>query len=273
MNQMEEKNIRLGKILNKMDRVMVAYSGGIDSTFLLKRAHDELGDNVIAVVVDSELFKSGELEKAVQLAENMGIRVLKTEIKELENEAIVANTPDSWYYSKKMLYSHLNNLADELGYNYVLDGMIMDDKDDFRPGLLARTEEGVRSVLQEASLYKNEIRTLSKQLDLPIWNKPASCSLASRIPYGIKLTKEKIRQVDEAEGFLAKLGFDPARVRHHGEIARIEVLPTKIDELMKHREKVERKLSAIGFSYVAIDLKGYRTGSMNEVLTEQSIVG
>src|SRR5690625_1495001 len=271
MNQMYDKNNRLGEILKSMDSAMIAFSGGIDSSFLLKRAQQELGDNVIAVVVASELFRKEEFEKAVQLAEEMGVKVHQTEMKELENEAIVANTPDSWYHSKKMLYSHLNKLAEELGYSYVLDGMIMDDMDDFRPGLLARTEEGARSVLQEAKLYKKEIRALSKELGLTIWNKPASCSLASRIPYGVRLDKEKIEQVDQAEIFLAKLGFDPARVRHHGDVARIEVIPEGIDELMKQREKIERKLVSLGFSYVAIDLKGYRTGSMNEVLSEESL--
>src|SRR5690625_1115771 len=197
---MYDKNKSLGEILRNMDSAMVAFSGGIDSTFLLERAHQELGDNVIAVVVNSELFRRQEFEKAVQLAEEMGVKVYQTEIKELENEAIVANTPDSWYHSKKMLYSHLNHLAEKLGYSYVLDGMIMDDLEDFRPGLLARTEEGARSVLQEAKLYKKEIRALSKELAVTIWNNHASCSLASRIPYGVRLDKEKIEQVDQEIG-------------------------------------------------------------------------
>src|SRR5690625_1450512 len=268
---MYDKNKSLGEILRNMDSAMVAFSGGIDSTFLLERAHQELGDNVIAVVVNSELFRRQEFEKAVQLAEEMGVKVYQTEIKELENETIVANTHDSWDHSKEMLYSHLSHLAGKLGYSYVLDGMIMDDLEDVRPGLLARSEAGARGVLQEAKLYKKESRALSKELGLTIWNKPASCSLASRIPYGVRLDKEKIEQVDQAEIFLAKLGFDPARVRHHGDVARIEVIPERIDELMKQRERIERKLVSLGFSYVAIDLKGYRTGSMNEVLSEESL--
>ena len=267
MNKTVEKNQHLGKILSGMNRVLVAFSGGVDSTLVLKRAQQELGSaNVLAVVVASELFREEEFESAVKLAEKMGVNVHQTEIKELEDEGIVANTPDSWYYSKKLLYSHLNQLAKELGYDYVLDGMIMDDVADFRPGMKARTEAGARSVLQEADLYKQEVRQLSKELELPVWNKPASCSLASRITYGTKLDKRKIEQVDQAEKFIAKLGFDMVRVRYHDNVARIEVTPDEITELLKHREKIQLKLMSLGFNYVSLDLRGYRTGSMNEVL-------
>ena len=267
MNKTVEKNQHLGKILSGMNRVLVAFSGGVDSTLVLKRAQQELGSaNVLAVVVASELFREEEFESAVKLAEKMGVNVHQTEIKELEDEGIVANTPDSWYYSKKLLYSHLNQLAIELGYDYVLDGMIMDDVADFRPGMKARTEAGARSVLQEADLYKQEVRQLSKELELPVWNKPASCSLASRIPYGTKLDKRKIEQVDQAEKFIAKLGIDMVRVRYHENVARIEVAPEEITELLKHREKIQLKLTSLGFNYVSLDLRGYRTGSMNEVL-------
>ncbi|MFC3039362.1 ATP-dependent sacrificial sulfur transferase LarE [Virgibacillus xinjiangensis] len=266
-----EKNRHLGQILSGMNRVLVAFSGGVDSTLVLKRAEEELGaDNVLAAVVASELFRQEEFDGAVKLAEEMGIPVLKTEIKELEDENIAANTPDSWYYSKKLLYSHLNQLAEEKGYDYVLDGMIMDDMDDFRPGLKARTEEGARSVLQEADMYKQEVRELTKELNIPVWNKPASCSLASRIPYGTKLDKAKIKQVDQAEKFINRLGFDMVRVRHHGEVARVEVTPENITDLLKHREEIQLKLQELGFSYVSADLAGYRTGSMNEVLPSET---
>ena len=268
---MNAKNSRLGEILSGMGRVMVAFSGGVDSSFLLKRAQQELGDQVLAVVVSSELFREQEFEGAVKLAEEMNVSAYQTGIKELDNPAIIANNPDSWYHSKKMLYSHLRELANELNYPYVLDGMIMDDMADFRPGLKARTEEGVRSVLQEAGLYKKEIRELSKELELPVWNKPASCSLASRIPYGTELDKRKIEQVNQAELFLVKLGFDMVRVRYHDNVARIEVLPEKIADILKHQEQINLKLVSLGFSYVSVDLKGYRTGSMNEMLSKDSL--
>ncbi|MGJ9457750.1 ATP-dependent sacrificial sulfur transferase LarE [Oceanobacillus sp. CF4.6] len=268
---LNEKNEQLGEILSGMGRVLIAFSGGVDSSFLLKRAQQELGDDVLAVVVASELFRREEFDGAVKLAENMGVRVLKTEMKELENPAIAANTPESWYHSKKMLYSRLNNIAEEMGYHYVLDGMIMDDMDDFRPGLKARTEEGARSVLQEAGLYKQEIRELSKQLEVPVWNKPASCSLASRFPYGTKIDREKVSQVNEAELFLIKLGFEMVRVRYHENVARIEVTEDKIADFIEKREQIQMKLVSLGFDYVSVDLKGYRTGSMNEVLPKEQM--
>ncbi|WP_145524219.1 MULTISPECIES: ATP-dependent sacrificial sulfur transferase LarE [Bacillaceae] len=266
---MLEKNRRLGEILKNMGRVMVAFSGGVDSAVVLKRAQQELGDdNVLAVVVNSELFRDSEFDAAVAFAEDMGVRVHKTEIKELEDSRIVANNPDSWYYSKKLLYTHLNELAKEMNFPYVLDGMIMDDEEDFRPGLKARTEEGIRSVLQEVNMYKTDVRELAKELNLPVWNKLASCSLASRFPYGTTLNKKIVNQVNEAELYLKGIGFDEVRVRYHDNVARIEVAADKIISLLEKREQIQHKLVSLGFDYVSCDLRGYRTGSMNEVLSE-----
>lgn len=269
VTKMLEKNRRLGEILKNMGRVMVAFSGGVDSAVVLKRAQQELGnDNVLAVVVNSELFRDSEFDAAVAFAEDMGVRVHKTEIKELEDSRIVANNPDSWYYSKKLLYTHLNELAKEMNFPYVLDGMIMDDEEDFRPGLKARTEEGIRSVLQEVNMYKTDVRELAKELNLPVWNKLASCSLASRFPYGTTLNKKIVNQVNEAELYLKGIGFDEVRVRYHDNVARIEVAADKIISLLEKREQIQHKLVSLGFDYVSCDLRGYRTGSMNEVLSE-----
>nr|WP_076556870.1 ATP-dependent sacrificial sulfur transferase LarE [Salimicrobium flavidum] len=261
------KNEQLGTLLHRMEKVVVAFSGGVDSSFLLKRAQEELGsENVLAVVVASELFRKEEFDGAVNLAEEMDVPVHRVSMRELDDENIVNNTPESWYYSKKMLYKALNETAEAFGFPYVLDGMIKDDEDDFRPGMRARTEAGVRSPLQEVGMYKQEIREHSREMEIPVWDKPASCSLASRIPYGTPIDREKISQVDQAERFIQSLGFKIVRVRHHGELARVEVRPVEMLSLMEKKDQVLMKLRTLGFSYISVDLDGYRTGSMNEVL-------
>ncbi|WP_420850674.1 ATP-dependent sacrificial sulfur transferase LarE [Paenibacillus lutrae] len=265
-----EKDRKLGEILRRMERVMVAFSGGVDSTFVLKRAQQELGNQVLAVTAASETFPSREFDAAVSLAEEMGVKLWATEVKELDNEGFAANNPDRCYHCKTGLYTHLREMAAEKGYPYVLDGSNVDDLGDYRPGLQAKNEQGVRSTLQEAGLSKQEIRQLSRELGLPTWNKPSFACLSSRIPYGTRIEKWKIDQLDEGEYFLSRLGFYQVRVRHHDKLARIEVMPEETALVIENRDAIYKKFKELGFAYVTLDLQGYRSGSMNEVLTKET---
>ncbi|MDW8797644.1 ATP-dependent sacrificial sulfur transferase LarE [Staphylococcus pseudoxylosus] len=261
------KEQKLENILKDMNKVVIAFSGGVDSSLVLKKAVDVLGHaNVKAVIVKSELFRHEEFNQAIQLANQLNAPIIEAEIEELKDPHIIENTPDSWYYSKRLLYSKLEALRKKYNFNYVLDGMIMDDLDDFRPGLKARTEFNVRSILQEADLYKSEIREISKTNGLPVWNKPALCSLASRIPYGETLNFAKVNKVNEAEKYILSLDISNVRVRYHHNIARVEVNDTDIPTVVKYRKEITLRLKELGFDYVTIDLEGYRTGSMNEVI-------
>lgn len=259
---------RLKTDLTSMKRVLIAYSGGTDSTFLLKIALDTLGrDNVLAVTAKSPTFPVRECTFARKTAKDLGVKHIIIESNELENPEFVANRPDRCYWCKKDLFSRLTELAGKHDLNYVLEGSNCDDLRDFRPGMKAVEELKVRTPLKKAGLAKNEIRRLSRKLGLPTWNKPSFACLASRIPYGTKITKKNLSMVDRAEKFLQKAGIHQARVRHHGSVARIEVSKEDIPKLMKDdfREQVVGKLKKIGFFYITVDLQGYRTGSMNEV--------
>ena len=267
---LKQKDAQLGEILRGMGRVLVAFSGGVDSTFILRRAHHELGDHCVAVTAASETFPSREFDAAILLAEEMNVRLLKTEVSELDNADFVANNPDRCYHCKTGLYSHLRRIAAEQGYPYILDGSNVDDLGDYRPGLAAKQEQGVRSPLQEAGLTKDDIRELSRRLGLRTWNKPSFACLSSRIPYGTKIEKHKIDQLDVAEDFLMNLGLWQVRVRHHEKIARIEVMPNEMLKVIENSEKIHAKFASLGFQYVTLDLQGYRTGSMNEVLSEET---
>ena len=263
---MDEKELKLKALLKGIGKIVITYSGGIDSSYLLKVALDTLGsENVLAAVVNSELFPDYEFDMAIDLANEMGARVIGLEMEELSDPRIAANTPKIWYYSKKLMYQTIKEHVEQEGFTVLSDGTIMDDVDDFRPGVKARNEEGVRSLLQEAGLYKSEIRQLAKRLGVENWNKVPSCSMASRFPYGTKITAEKVRWVQEAEAYLIQLGFEQVRVRVHQDLARIEVSLDLIPTLLEHRQEIESKLRSIGFSYVALDLAGYQYGRMNQV--------
>lgn len=263
---LNEKYQHMRALIRDMGSVVVGYSGGVDSTVVLKVAQDVLGKNAVAVTGDSEAFPQGEVDAALKVAEEMGVEVVRVRTHELSNIHFRVNNPDRCYHCKTELFTELGDVAKERGIPWIADGSHADDIGDHRPGLKAGEEHSVRSPLREAGIHKVEIRELAAYLGLSNWDKPSFACLSSRFPYGTHITAELLARLDGCEKFLRELGFRQFRVRHHDTICRIEVEPQDIPRLIELRESVNARFKELGYTYVTIDLEGYRSGKMNDTL-------
>lgn len=265
--ELRQKKEELREILRGLDGCVIGFSGGVDSTLLFALAHEVLGDRAVAVTATSETYPQRELKEATALAKSIGGRHLVVASEELDIPGFAENPPNRCYHCKSELFTKLRAIAGEEGLPHVLDGSNLDDRGDYRPGKQAAWELNVRSPLDEAGLTKEDIRVLSKEMGLPTWDKPAFACLSSRFPYGTTITREKVTQVGRAEESLRDLGLRIIRVRHHDAVARIELGPEEFTRVTNGlRDEVVLLVKEAGYTYVALDLQGYRTGAMNETL-------
>jgi uncharacterized protein len=268
---LEQKHNSLRKILKDLGKVLIAYSGGVDSTFLLKAALDTLGpENVLACIAAGPALPQTQYNHAIQMAKDMGVEVQTVQPNELVDPNYAANKADRCFHCKSHLFAILTDLAKKRNFNHIICGHNFDDKDDFRPGLRAAKAFGVRSPLAEAQLTKEDIRKLSRKLNLPTADVPASPCLASRVSYGLQITEQRLKQIEQAEEFLKTLGLTEFRLRHHDTVARIEVRPSDLHKITTEptRSKIIKKIKALGFKFVTVDLQPFRSGSLNEMLSE-----
>lgn len=273
----EKEKRKYGKLcgmIKEMGRVAVAFSGGVDSSLLLKAAHDTLGENAIAVTAASGSFPKREYKETVEFCKKEGIQQIYLEIDEMKIPEFSENTPRRCYFCKKYLFTRIKETARNNQAEFVLEGSNLDDAKDYRPGMEAIKELEIKSPMLEAGLTKEEIRRISKMIGLSNFNKPAYACLATRIPYGEEITKEKLDMIEQGEDLLLSLGFTQMRVRLHQNLARIEIMPEDFNKIIDRaiRDKIIEKFNKIGFNYITLDLKGYRMGSMNEGVSNNSFV-